>query len=90
MVSEKRRRYMREYMARKRALEKQASVVEQVKPEVVPEGCSPASVPDFSCCPHCRSKHISRNGNVVSCRACGVRFDLGVVLGQKISDEEVI
>ena len=97
MVSEKRRAYMKEYMRRKRAREKQTvkpslpskiEVSRSSLPSVIPEGCTPIGVSDFNVCMHCRSKQISRNGNIVHCRACGITYDLTVGFVRNVFGKE--
>lgn len=97
MVSEKRKAYQREWIRRKRAKQKLSEnaraiveVPEEPKITSIPEGCTPIGVPDFSVCMHCRSKHISRNGTLVHCRACGITYDLSVGFVQDVWGEESI
>lgn len=84
MVSEKRRKYMREYMARKRALEKQA-----VRMKVTRTGQNDQKL-DLSRCPHCFSKYVIVEGTVIRCRNCGIEIDVAVGYSENRSDERVI
>ena len=85
MVSEKRRKYMREYMRRKRALEKQV-----VRTETLASSGHFDQKLDFSRCPHCFSKHVTVRGTVISCQNCGIEIDVSVGYSENRFDERVI
>ena len=90
MVNEKRRAYMKEYMRRKRAKEK---LFTKSAPPVSIEGLKfeepRVEEPkiDFNICQHCRSKDISRKGNIVSCRRCGISYDVTVGFVRNVIEE---
>ena len=78
---------MREYMARKRALEKQVVRIETLKMTRTGQN---DQKPDFSRCPHCFSKYVVVEGTVIRCRNCGIEVDVSVGFVRSVSDESVI
>ena len=90
MVSEKRRRYMRDYMRRKRALEKQVVMTEAVVSDQKIMGLTRKSGVDLSRCPHCFSKYVTVEGTIIRCQNCGIEIDVSVGLSENRFDDESV